>query len=585
MARTLLSATSITTWGAEQRRAVEHYVDKVDDSVKLCSKGLHAVTRARAKERGEPYGRWIELGEDLLRYFQDWAGRTGSDWEIWTQQSNVQNIDLEQFDKVIPPFQAKAKSFKITSDPSNCKAMLGGSEGGGVIMWAPSDADALSRLLHGYERYATEWTEEMGTDPQEIALIAAHEPVPGATRPSDITDVWQHTLLRKSWDHVIKRVEFLRQPAQCVVPGAAGPLHQYKTVAVFLLSARQEAVPPVINSWRRDRFQVGKATYLVVDCRSADRMAIQRALGRVRDRTILWEGPLRSGAHTTQAPRITFRGYVDEQNNCSLTSQARTAAVKEDLASTGAIVGCATLYTDPSAIVAELTEPDALCDLADLATEAVFVSPKVALLIPEASHAEWEVALTTQNQETPSKSVKSLRWRQSRHGGKVFAAPSLLARDARAGRERERANRHGTGNAQTEDPRKTALIILRGSLGANPKALAQTIMDAVQDSIGKTLTHTPRTRHLQPGSWKEITDGNNSWNGTIRVHTETEEDVSKMMDEVHNESFQLNGEHRCLEVYNAFCTRRTQTQSTNQGNGRGAAGQAPPPPRGTGRGR
>ena len=170
-----------------------------------------------------------------------------------------------------------------------------------------------------------------------------------------------------------------------------------------------------------------------------------------------------------------------------------------------------------------------------------------------------------------------MKWRLSRHGGKIWAKPLLLEWEVRSNRAREAFLRGGQ-RPTTEDPRKTALVIMRGALGADPESLMTALMDAIATTTSLLLARGPDRGQLLAGQWSPLRDAAERWNGNIKVSLVNEEDLLTLHRRIHGAPFSLHGEMRSLEVHNAFVSMAHELIEPRQGNGRGATQNGRPPP-------
>ena len=122
---------------------------------------------------------------------------------------------------------------------------LGDFAGGGLIAWAPQDNTAMQRLAAAFLKGVTRAAGDY-----QVQLLIPHDTFPDCDAPAAIKDLWWHPLFGDRWAAIVKSVEFLRQPCQCVFTGTGGPLYHIKSFVVVTLSANFSSRAESMIQWR-----------------------------------------------------------------------------------------------------------------------------------------------------------------------------------------------------------------------------------------------------------------------------------------------------------------------------------------------
>ena len=211
----------------EDIRACSEFEDRVCAAREACTAQLGAVLRVRRKAQNNVVPRWQEPGLDLLEYLHQGASQNGPNWKIALHMSNIQNINFTQYPHAFTPTESRTTLELLCNGPSFGTRALAQFGHGGLITWAPQDVDALHRVVASFTQYVT----TAGTDTQ-LVLVVPHDPFPGCETPASIIDLWRHPLLGDKWQGLVKQIQFLREPTQCIFTGAVAPLYHTKAFVI-----------------------------------------------------------------------------------------------------------------------------------------------------------------------------------------------------------------------------------------------------------------------------------------------------------------------------------------------------------------
>ena len=142
-----------------------------------------------------------------------------------------------------------------------------------------------------------------------------------------ISDIGFHRLMGDRWKGIISGTAYLRQPAQCVFSGGAGPVYQSKALVLFEFCATAAPAPPPELSWLPTLLQEAGESAILVDCLESRRVAVRRLLTKAEvPGVVCWTGPTRSLCSGPDCRRVCFRGYLcpDASSDLHVSLTVRT---------------------------------------------------------------------------------------------------------------------------------------------------------------------------------------------------------------------------------------------------------------------
>ena len=95
-------------------------------------------------------------------------------------------------------------------------------------------------------------------------------------------------------------------------------------------------------------------------------------------------------------------------------------------------IGLRETYLDKGALLADITDPNALHDLEHFASDIVLLSPKMAVIRTDITSGVWKAAIMKGMQENPNSCILKLRWKPSVQGGRPWVTPDATAKQIQA---------------------------------------------------------------------------------------------------------------------------------------------------------
>ena len=239
-ARLLGSLATPATWAADDLNRVAHFIESLDCAVRHCQDELPAIQKARRKLKVGRLPLHKELGEAACQLLRESA--PGDDELLYTQWSDVLGVV-----KTLQPDTA-TQVLRATRDINTLSEKGDASfwqhaAGRRIVVWAPSDTNALARCLAAGLRIA-----DATQRPLSVRMVAPVPLLPGMSSISGVMDLWWHPLLGAKWASLLRCCQVVNAPLEMVLPGQGGPRHVKAGLAIFTL--RHEglrAVPQLLS--------------------------------------------------------------------------------------------------------------------------------------------------------------------------------------------------------------------------------------------------------------------------------------------------------------------------------------------------
>jgi len=430
-----------------------------------------------------------------------------------------------------------------------------------IIIWAPQDTSAMLGIIAGYRRLLTHTTLQVPDI--NLTVLIPYDALPGCTDSQHIVDLLWHVCLDKKWKSFRKATQIINDPIRCIFSGPSGPIYQTKSILAVTFAPPGNFVPELCLPWRDPIVRMGSGNFLIIDVTDEQTIPLHNALLDISLPGIIhWEGPLRSPASRADCPRNSFRGHLSPDVSSTLAIQTLICTLRNDPSLTQCYVGSSLTYVAALAKVADFGHSNALIPFLDMCQEIVMVSPTRALILTMASEANWAIKVTEFFRQSPAQAISRICWRTTANENKLWVKPLELDSQIKAAKTRAR---HEQGLPTSEgDPIASALIILRGPLGANPEGLLQQIMHALSTKCPFPLTQANNTHNLPSGHWAPVRNSDQEWIGNIRLQLSSFQEVQLVHTIVSNSIVILHGQSLLLDLYNSYLN--SPQESSTPGN-------------------
>ena len=363
-----------------------------------------------------------------------------------------------------------------------------------LIMWAPRNPLILSNLLSIYSKYVAQTDSPWG-----LSLVTV-VPLPyGCASWSDLQDLWQFPLFSPRWAPLVKTKFFFSQPLQIVLPSDRSPSIVHRHLAVFSCGKQLSApIPKVIASEGSiGSFVRGSGIFFdtPLTCAGTIRYVVHNSLADLPFRFLEQQ---RSPASSTSLPRIRLHLVFPPGAISDMDLTVVLLDLRRKIDSPLTAIAQDNIFRDNSALLADISNADALWGLLDFCTEAAFISEHLVTIKTDISELRWKDKLRDLFHDNPHSCCSALRWRSSRLGGtKWVSGPSckpLL----------DAANRVAARPYAVEPP-FFASVHLRGNAGyAGIEILRNLLKDPT--TVGSSITEVANSADLSEGSWALYSD-------------------------------------------------------------------------------
>ena len=159
---------------------------------------------------------------------------------LWlaTQLSQLLNVSSQDHSATVDQHRQLADML----EKGDTRA-LGKMRGQRVLAWAPSDSNALARLMAAILRQP-----DPQLRPVSLAFLAPIPHFPGLSSPDELFDLWWHPLLGQKPEYaaLVRNVDLILQPVEYVLPGHSAPRHVRQGLACFIVSPEGVRTTPAI---------------------------------------------------------------------------------------------------------------------------------------------------------------------------------------------------------------------------------------------------------------------------------------------------------------------------------------------------
>ena len=233
--------------------------------------------------------------------------------------------------------------------------------------------------------------------------------------------------------------------------------------------------------------------------------------------------------------------------------------------------GSSLLYSEPSALIVELTGAAAALQAWTLCSGILALSSEKLLVSTDAEPEAWQPMLDSLMKQDPKSAIVRIKWRPSRHGGRPWATPEATQVQLAALR-RTKGGRLG----QAAPMCNVADVQSRGPTGYEDLEVYWQLMEHFQTTAGVALAEAASPMVAKPGTWLWLAAADpTAPQGRLRLFLRTHEEVQSLFQALHGRTVQVGSDLVGIQVLHDISDAVGETR---QGNGvRGRAGRRPPP--------
>jgi hypothetical protein len=539
-----MGALDDTTLGTEALS----FLDQLQNAAQACVLALPDVLRERKKlGKSTLNWRWMEASLDFVAYMCAMFGTVG--WKSALFMSNVHDVDLCQFGaSIVQPEHAMQLYKKLQgSGPVVMQALkLMASEDEKLILWAPSETPKLLTLLAEILKLV-----QAGTHRVDMRLVIPYNPLPHCDTPSLIQELWTCPLLPRKYMPLMKGITFYTQPLKCVFTGSVGPLHHFKSLAMFHVS-NFNRLPghiesPQVLSWKSNLIDADMGNMIYVDLPMQQVYDVNMILHELCLRGLTgWEYARRSNAHTSSAPRQVLCGYFDPRQANEIDITLTVSLLKDKLRCGNIFVGSSFLFTDETSFLVEFGEVSTLDRYRDLCQEILVVSNKKAVITTIHPKEVWEPRLTSDMIAFPLSAISSIRFRNALGlQNNLWVKPAITNTQLEAGRQQALLCKKSVDEQSRQI--KQVQLKVEGLPQVRHDQLCTELMDKVSEVSGIRLA---KSSSPAPGvhEWVPCYRGDGSFSQQMTLHLQNEDEIASLIQAVHGSGVRVGGINMSVEI-------------------------------------
>ncbi|CAK0903838.1 unnamed protein product, partial [Prorocentrum cordatum] len=336
-----------------------------------------------------------------------------------------------------------------------------------VALWAPTDQNALTRFLSQFMRRTA-----AAERPAALYLLA---PVPlqaGMGTLETVLDLWHSPLLSGKWPPIVRAYTLTLTPMEMLLPGGGFPRHVYQGLAVFHLGHTEPRGLPRLLEPHAAICTVEAPRVMVLDLRADEYNRTMNLLTNSVLQGVLSRAPRRSPLSTTAIPRLCLDWIlpptVQDMDIFLVLRHGRGESLASDT-----FYGLRSMVGHGEALLLEFSSKLAVPHYWPLCSQLVAISPSRVVVYTEAEPETWTGKMDYVMHNDVEETSVRLRWRASKHGGRVVAAPSATSRGLAASRRR------GTAPLSLHDFQTD--VVIQGEVGKEDGQVGEYIHLATQD--------------------------------------------------------------------------------------------------------
>ncbi|CAK0878899.1 unnamed protein product [Prorocentrum cordatum] len=534
-ARLLCSASQSPTWSLADRSQAAAALQAFADGVRQCTDRLPEIVKVRRQQRAPDLPLWRELGASALGILRATAPTAAE--VVLTQWSTL---------KLSAEAAAAARPGTLAVDACRRAAALAAkgddriwSELGGrpAVLWAPTDSSALGRLLRSYMKRTV-----ASGGPPYIRLLVPMDLFPGCHTVAAIQDLRWHPLLGERWVGAVKKLEYDVTPYSTVLPGAHGPRHELRGLAIFTLAPDLIRTPPSVLPGATPMFQVTAAPTYTLDFPAEALPQVLRILADPSMQLVRASAPHRSVLSTAAAKRMSME-WAFPPGTPELQVELLWRHLRRSSLPANAFFGSVGLHSDATALICELTEASAALHAWELSVSMVALKENKLLLRTDADPDVWKPRMTTLLQQDPEAAILGLKWRPSR-GGRPWALPGVTPDELAAAR-RTRGGRVGMASPVSN----VTDVQVCGSPGYDALGVYRQPMAHMEQATGIHLREATSDAPAGCGYWRWLAASDPvAPPGRLRLHLSSEAEVTAVREALHGKTIQVGLDRIALQV-------------------------------------
>ena len=521
-------------WSPEDLGMVQSFLSKVNNAAAHCQDSLQMALAQRKRLKVPRLHLHKELGDVGFQFL---ACNLPPDTVIATQWSDVLGLKLQE-----PADICRARNLAALAEKGDDK-FWAETVGSQVVMWAPADANALTRFLSQYLRRTSPESR-----PDSLYLVA---PIPlqvGMGSMETITDLWSTPILAARWMPIVRNYTFTSTPLEMVMPGAGLPKHVFMGLAVFQLGHYEPRGLPRMLEPNAPLCAVPEPRVLVLDVRVENFAGAMAVLQVAELQGIISRNPRRSPLSTTAVPRMCIDWILPgEVHDMDILLHLR--GHRGETLAVDTYYGLRSMISHRDALILESSSPLAVHHYWALCTQLVAISPHKFVVYSASEPEVWSRAMDRVMQNDADETSVRLRWRASKNGGRTVAAPTATTKALAASRRR------GTAPITLHDFHTD--VVLQGEVGKEDGQVLRALMNHAIQATGLQIKETDYQGTPQVGDYIHLASQDpTAPPGKIRVLLSTADEVRRLHNALHGQTIQVGQDRVGILVGNDLVDSR-----------------------------
>ena len=133
---------------------------------------------------------------------------------------------------------------------------------------------------------------------------------------------------------------------------------------------------------------IGTKEVMIIDILEDDEVEFLAAKDRIDGNLVgRWQGPMRSPGTTGVKKRIMYTGIIEQEGPWA--ARLTLMEAKKEMLGIDAVLGLFSTFSNPEAILIDISGTEVGTKVQELTEDAVFISPRLMLARTEASEQQW----------------------------------------------------------------------------------------------------------------------------------------------------------------------------------------------------
>ena len=515
-------------WPEEDKSEAISLIARLVQATSETVDGLPELMSIRRKLRVPKLDPYNEVGLGAVRAI---AANTPSDSVILMQWSNILGVSHPRLGSL-----GDARKLGALLEKGD-ERWLDMGAGKKIIVWAPADANALSRCYAAYLRRA-----DPQARPASLVMVATFPAAPGYNTVETISDICPNIspFLLERWSPIVRGVAYMPFPFELAgTSQSTTPRHYTGGLALFSLQHSGPInIPKIINI--ESVISVDPVQVVTFDMRSSFLTEFVKLAGVAEAGNIKIRMHRRSPTNSKEVPRVAVDVLMDSQGS-ALEQVAFLKTLRRRHLPDDAFYAFRHIISANDSLILEGAGPGLHVKYWKLCSQMYPLSNSRLLLCTDATAETWTEVMAKDYADDPAHSATRLRCRASYNGGRTVATPAATTTQISASRRRSGKTR------STSD--LTAEVRIRGEVGHDDTAILDKLMSHVCGATGLQFQRAADIDNPRAGEYIHCVSPAIPA-GTLKVLARAPDDIRRLYAALHGQSILVGADHVAIEVIN-----------------------------------